>query len=166
MMFFRAALRMHSGKGRAHACILAGPSRYHCWHACILHLPKNPNQFFVWQKKCISIGHKEKGRGLYREAFQPPVLCRRREPQRRATGACECLSSPKHKKSPYGSPAPQESNRTIQHVYSSCYQLGLGDIWQKIKYKFPNYLMMFNISKYFWIFTEIIIYFIILTAIA
>ncbi len=94
-------------------------------HTCILHLPKNPNQFFVWQNKCLSIGHKEKGRGLYREAFQPPVLCRRREPQRRATGACESLSTSKQKKSPYGSPAPQESIRTIQNVYSSCHQLGL-----------------------------------------
>lgn len=28
---------------------------------------------------------RRRGGGLYREAFQPPVLCRRREPQRRAT---------------------------------------------------------------------------------
>ncbi len=37
----------------------------------------------------------------------------------------ESLSTSKQKKSPYSSPAPQESIRTIQHVYSSCHQLGL-----------------------------------------
>lgn len=86
-------------------CVLQGCSPHACWvrrsrclrfgrvrvtssltsGPCILHLPKNPNQFFVWQRKRLGTGRMEKGKARIGKLSQLLILCRRREPQRRAT---------------------------------------------------------------------------------
>lgn len=102
---------------------------------------------------------RRRGGGCVEKLFQPLLLCRRREPQKHATRKwllehVSVVQSPKQKKSPYGSSAPQESNRTTLESFTNnvsrsfewtSYKYAGNVCWRKMIHIFPRHSIYLDI---------------------